>query len=134
MVTAASRRKRRAYITSLIDSIFGVDPGIRFVAIYQEQHMLAGGMRGGRSSYEPEEEAYDIDLQLAKIGEMTRSWQKWFGAMNALIVGYEKLNLVFQPLEEGRFLVLSTEVGVNCFDLLERLAKQDYRRLAEVIP
>lgn len=134
MVTAASRRKRRAYITSLIDKIFEVDPGVRFVAIYQDQHMLAGGMKGGRSSYDPEEEAYDIDLQLAKIGEMTRSWQRWFGSMRALVVGYEKLNLVFQPLSEGRFLVLSTEVGVDAFELLDRLDKEDYRRLAEIIP
>lgn len=95
MVTAASRRKRRAHITSLIDRIFGADPGIRFVAIFQEQHMLAGGMRRCRPSLDPEEEAYGIDLQLAKIGEITRSWQRWFGGMNALVVGYEKLNLVF---------------------------------------
>jgi hypothetical protein len=134
MVSVASRRKRKAYISSLIDRIFEADSGVRFVAIYQEQHMLAGGMRGGRSSYDPEEEAYDIDLQLAKIGEMTRSWQKWFGNMNALVVSYEKLNLVFQPLSEGRFLVLSTEVGLNSFELLEKLAQQDYKRLADMIP
>lgn len=134
MVTAASRRKRRAHITSLIERIFSVDTGIRFVAIYQEQHMLAGGMRDGRSSLDPEEEAYDIDLQLSKIGEITRSWQKWFGNMNALVVVYEKLNLIFQPLSDGRFLVLSTEATLNAFELLERLAKQDYKHLADMIP
>jgi len=134
MVTAASRRKRRAYITSLIDRIYSASPGIRFVAIYQGQHMLAGGMRRGLSSIDPEEEAYDIDLQLAKIGEITRSWQRWFGNMNAFVVGYEKLNLVFQPLGEGRYLVLSTEAGLNSFELLETLAKQDYKRLADMIP
>jgi hypothetical protein len=134
MVTEASRRKKRLYLAGLIDKIFAVDPGIRFVAIYQDQYMLAGGMRKDRMTYDPEEEANDIDLHLAKIGEIARSWQRWFGTLNALVLSYERLNLVFQPLKEGRFLVLSTEAGLNSFELLEKLGTQDYRRLAEMIP
>lgn len=134
MVTEASRRRQRLYLTSLIDKIFEADPGIRFVAIYQDQYMLAGGMKKGQSSFEPEEEAHDIDLQLAKIGEITRSWQKWFGGLDAIALKYEKINLMFQPLSDGRFLVLSTETEISPFEVLEKLRHQKYGQLAEMIP
>jgi hypothetical protein len=134
LVTVASRRKQRQYLTSLIDKIFAVDPRIRFVAIYQDQYVLAGGMRKGLTSLDPELESQDIDLQLAKIGEITRSWQRWFGTLDALALRYEKLNLVFQPLREGRFLVLSAEVELNPFELLGKLRNQEYGNLAEIIP
>lgn len=134
MVTEASRRRQRVYLRGLIDKIFGADSGIRFVAIYQDQYMLAGGMRPGQSSFEPEETAHDIDLQLSKIGEITRSWQKWFGSLDAIALKYEKLNLMFQPLKEGRFLVVSTESMVSPFEVLAKLRNQNYGRLAEIIP
>lgn len=134
LVTVASRRKQRLYLNGLIDKIFAVDPRIRFVAIYQDQYVLAGGMRNGLTSFDPEVEAQDIDLQLAKIGEITRSWQRWFGTLDALALRYEKLNLVFQPLKEGRFLVLSAEVELNPFEMLGKLRNQEYGNLAEMIP
>lgn len=134
LVTVASRRKQRQYLTGLIDKIFRVDPRIRFVAIYQDQYVLAGGMRKGLASFDPEIESQDIDLQLAKIGEITRSWQRWFGTLDALALRYEKLILVFQPLKEGRFLVLSAQAELNPFELLGKLRNQEYGNLAEIIP
>jgi hypothetical protein len=134
MVTEAARRRRRLYLSSLIDKVFATDSKIRSVSIYQDRYMLAGGMRSDRESFDSEEEAHDIDLQLAKIGEITRSWQRWFGAMDVLIVKYKKVNLIFQPLSEGRFLVLSTDVELNPVVLMEKLKKEDYGNLAELIP
>ncbi len=135
MAPESKGRLQRKSLIKLIDEIFAADVRIRFVALYQDQYILAGGMRKGSSSIEPEEEAQDIDLQLAKIGEITRSWQKWFGSLDAIALRYERLNLLFKPLKEGRFLVLSTEPGLNPLDALEKLRKdQNYGLLAERIP
>jgi hypothetical protein len=134
MVTEAARRRKRVYLASLIDKIFDADPRIRSVSIYQDRYIIAGGMRSDRESFDSEEEAHDIDLQLAKIGEITHSWQKWFGTMDVLAVKYQKVNLLFQPLSEGRFLVLSTDIELNPFVLMEKLKKEDYGHLAELIP
>lgn len=134
MVTEAARRRKRLYLSSLIDKIFEADTRIRSVSIYQDSYILAGGMRNDTESFDPEEEAYDIDLQLAKIGEITRSWQKWFGVLDVLALRYKKVNLIFKPLGEGRFLVLSADVELNPFSLMERLKEEDYGQLAEMIP
>ena len=125
---------RRA-LAKLIDEVFGLDAGIRSVAVYQDQYMLAGGMRQGRSSFDPEEEALDIDLQLARIGEIATEWQKWFGTLDGLALRYDRLNLAFTPLAESRFIVISTDPDVNPFAVLEKMkAAGGYRQLAERIP
>jgi len=129
------KRARRRTLLKLIDRIFDADPGIRFVALYQDQYMLAGGMKEGRSSIDPEEEARDVDLQLAKIGEVIHSWQRWFGTLGAFAIKFDKLNLVFIPLKEGRFIVLSTEAHLNPFTVLEKLRwDMDYDQIADAIP
>jgi len=129
------RRAQRRTLLRLIDRVFEVDPGIRFVALYQDQYIIAGGMRKGRSSLDPEEEAHDIDLQLARIGEITHSWQKWFGSLDTLAMRYEKLSLAYVPLKEGRFLVISADTGLNPFNLLEKMKGQlDFDQLSDSIP
>lgn len=135
MAPQAERRLQRRWLEKAIDQIFELDEGIRFVAIYHEQYMLAGGMRKGTTSYDPEDEAHDIDVQLSKIGEIARSWQRWFGSLRALVLSYERINLVFQPLGEGRFLVLSTEPSTDSVSLTEKLRKnRDITSLVEKIP
>ena len=130
-----NRKFQRRWLERAIDKVFEVDDGIRFVAVYQEQYMLAGGMRKGTASYDPEDEAHEIDMQLSRIGEIARSWQRWFGTLRALILSYERLNLVFQPLGEGRFLVLSTEPSTDPVSLMEKLrSHQDLSSLVQKIP
>jgi len=122
-------------LSSLIDEVFALHRGIRFVAIYQDQYIVAGGMRKGKHSLDPDEEAREIDLQLSRMGEIARTWQKWFGNLGTITLRYEKVNLCFQPISEDRFLVFSTDPGVNLTRVTERLVgRRGLARLAEVIP
>lgn len=86
-------------------------------------------------SYDPDDDAPDVDLQLAKIGEIAGTWQRWFGKLSTFVLRYQKINLAFQPLREGRFLVLSTEADFDPSVALERLQKNpNYELLMEGIP
>ena len=114
-------RSKRIALNRLIDGIFDLDEGVRFVAVYLDQYMLAGGMRPGLSSFDPDEESREVDLQLSQTGEIAQSWQKWFGQLGGVVFNYENLNLVFQPLAERKNLVLSTEPSSDPASILERL-------------
>jgi hypothetical protein len=124
MVSQTARKTRRKVFAKTLDDVFGIDKGIRFVAVYQGQYMLAGGMRKGTRSFDPEEEAHDIDLKLARIGEIARSWERWFGGLKTLVLRYERLNLLFLPLSEGRFLVVSTTPATNPVSVADALRRQ----------
>ncbi len=92
-------------------------------------------MRPALESYDPDDDAHDVDLQLAKIGEIARTWQRWFGKLSTFVLKYQKINLAFEPLLEGRFLVLSTETDFDPSVALKRLQNSpDYELLKEGIP
>jgi hypothetical protein len=124
----------RRSIRKVIDGIFELDAGIRFVAVYQGQYLLAGGMRKGVDAYDPDD-SYDVDMQLAKMGEIARVWQRWFGHLDTISLRYGRVNLLFRPLGKGRFLVMSTEPRVDAEGILSHtLSQSDFRILAETIP
>lgn len=131
---AIDRSTLRKSLEKVIEGIFAADPGIRMVAVYQGQYMLAGGMRKEVESYDPDD-AYDIDMQLSKMGEIAQGWQAWFGNLEALTLKYEKLNLTFHPLAEGRFLVMSSEPKVDPFSVMKKIrSRPDFKKLAQSIP
>lgn len=131
---AVDRSALRKSLGKVIDGIFDLDPGIRMVAVYQGQYMLAGGMRKGVDSYDPDD-AYGIDMQLSKMGEMAEVWQTWFGKLEMLAFRYEKLNLTFHPLAEGRFLIMSTEPKVDPFTTMKKVrSRPDFKKLTYSIP
>lgn len=124
----------RKSLEKVIEGIFDLDPRIRMVAVYQGQYILAGGMREGVQSYDPDD-AYAIDMQLSKMGEIAQGWQQWFGQLDALTLKYEKLNLTFHQVAGGRFLVMSTEPNVDPFSTMEKIrARPDFKKLGQSIP
>jgi len=131
----ADRKLQRKSLKKIIDEFFGIDPRIRFIAIYHGQYIIAGGMRPNLESHDPDDEARDIDLQLEKIGEILRRWQRWFGKLHAFTLRYERVNLIFQPLEGERFLVMSTEPELDPSSVIMKVeAHSSYRTLTEEIP
>lgn len=128
------KRPRRS-LARVIQAIFDLDPSIRFVAVYQDQYLLAGGMRKGTASLDSEEDARNIDLQLSKIGNIAKSWQRWFGILELLVLQYQKLNLVFLPIEEERFLILSSGTETDPLLIVRRLKEsRSLQSLGEAIP
>jgi len=66
---------------------------------------------------------------------MLRTWQRWFGKLYTFTLRYERVNLVFQPLEGERFLVMSTEPQLDPSDVMMKVeAHSSYRTLTEEIP
>lgn len=131
---AMGKSALRKSLEKVIEGIFDMDPGIRMVAVYQGQYIIAGGMRKGVESYDPDD-AYGIDMQLSKMGEIAQGWEKWFGQLEALTLKYEKLNLTFHPLAKGRFLVMSSEPEVNSFTTMKKIrSRPDFKKLAQSIP
>src|SRR5207247_9222306 len=94
---------------SIIDDRYYIDHRIRSITVYHGQYIISGGMRPDIESHDPYDESRDIDLQLEKIGEILRTWHRWFGKLYAFTLRYERVNLVFQPLGGERFLVMSSE-------------------------
>jgi hypothetical protein len=128
------RNAARKSLEQAIEGIFDIDPGIRKFAVYQGQHVLAGVMRKGVESYDPED-AYNIDMQLCKMGEITQGWEKWFGQLEALTLKYEKLNLTFHPLSRSRFLIMSSEPAVDSVTTMEKIrSRPDFKNLDQSIP
>ena len=131
----SNRKLQRKSLKNLIDELFSIDPRIRFIAVYHGQYIIAGGMRPSLKSHDPEDEARDIDLQLEKIGEILRTWQRWFGRLYTFTLRYERVNLVFQPLGGERFLVMSTEPQLDPSGLMVKIeAHSSYMTLTEEIP
>jgi len=130
----ADRSALRKSLERVIEGIFDMDARIRMVAVYQGPYILAGGMREGVDSYDPDD-AYDVEMQLSKVGEIAQGWEKWFDRLQALTLKYEKLNLTFHPMGKGRFLIMSTEPDVDSFSVMEKVrARPDFKKLAQSIP
>ena len=135
MSRETQHRAKKWVLAKLVDRVFEADQKVRFVGVYQEQYMLAGGMRHGRRSADPEEEAVEIDLKLAKMGGTATAWQKWFGDLRGFAIRYDKVSLAFIPLGGDRFLVLSTDADLDPFTVVEKLRKdEEFGQLAEAVP
>ena len=135
MPQTSDRKLQRKSLKNLIDELFDIDPRIRFIAVYHGQYIIAGGMRPDLESHDPDDEARDLDLQLEKIGEILRRWQRWFGKLRAFTLSYERVNLIFQPLEGERFLVMSAEPELDPSSVIMKVeAHSSYRTLTEEIP
>lgn len=116
---------QREMISEFIESIFSVDERIRSVSLYQDQYMIAGSMRKGKVSLDPEEEAREIDIQMSRISEIARKWQTWFGILCCLVVRYEKVNLGIMPLEGGKSIVVSTEPSLDPHSIFLKIKQMD---------
>lgn len=90
-------------------------------------------MRKGVEAYDPED-SYDVDMQLAKMGEIARVCQRWFGRLDTIDLRYERVNLLFHPLGSWRFLVMSAEPQVDAEGILPRMISQSgFETLAEMV-
>ena len=86
------------------------DRRLRYCAMLDPMgRTVAGGMRSGIPSLEPEEEASKVDLHMAVIRGMTEAARSYLGAMDYAVVHREKLMLVVIPVPEGNTVLVSAE-------------------------
>jgi len=119
--TLSKRVGQRGY-AALVESIFNEDKRIRFVAVYGGRDLLAGGMKPGLPSYDPEEVAREVDLELARIAKSAESSERWFGKLNGVVMSYKNINLgLFRFEDMTKFLVVSSEPDYNLLSLVAKL-------------
>jgi hypothetical protein len=100
----------RADVAGLMSKVFALDRRIRYCAILDKTGIIIfGGMRPGRRSFEPEEEARKVDGQMAVIRGMTEGSVQYFGKTRFFIINREKLMLVAIPQGDGNTIEISTQ-------------------------
>ena len=97
----------------LLDEIFSLDKGIRYISIlnFRGAH-LEGGMRPGTISLNPENEENKLFLQATVSRGMSESWSRHFGAFKFSIISHSKLNIFQFPYGENVLLV-TTEPNIR---------------------
>ena len=105
----------------LIDTIFSLDPDIRFASIVDKQgKRLSGGMRSGKASLSPTVEENRVFFQHVLFQGMSETWTKYRGELRFSIIGYDKIRIFQFPFGENIVLV-TTEPNVS-LDKVEKIA------------
>jgi hypothetical protein len=98
----------------LCNQIFSADKRIRYVTVTDsESRVLAGGMRPGIVPLErTREEAERIDLQVAVLDGVMRTWAETLGRAGFALIQHEKAHMLIVPFDDKR-LELSIEPFVS---------------------
>jgi len=83
----------------LCDQMFAADSRVRYAAIMNEEwSILAGGMRSGVIPIESPEDAQRVDLQVAVLAGIIKTWSEVFGPTSFIFFKHEKINRVIFPI------------------------------------
>jgi hypothetical protein len=103
-------RAEWAAMTILVTAIFQSDPRIRYCAVIDEEgREIAGGMRPGIESLEPEPETSRLRVQ-SVIGEaMAGTWDRLHGKADYVIVHRAKITVILFILSGSKSVLISAE-------------------------
>ena len=111
----------------LLEEIFSLDEGIRYVAIlsFRGAH-LEGGLRPGIVSLNPEQEENKLFLQATVARGMSESWNKFFGGFRFSFFAHEKISVLEFPYGEN-VLMVTTEPNVMVAEEISKIIEK-YKR------
>jgi hypothetical protein len=90
----------------LIQKIFSLDKGIRYVAILNQRgEHLEGGLKPGLKSLNPEQEEQRLFLQTAVSRGMSESWRNYFDEFKFSIVAHKRVTVFQFPFGTNVLLV-----------------------------
>jgi len=93
----------------LCDQIFAADSRVRYAAVRDEEcSILAGGMRPGVTPIESPEDARRVDLQVAVLAGVIKTWSEVFGPTSFAFFKHEKINTIIFPIG-NKHLEISTQ-------------------------
>ncbi len=96
--------------TDAFNRIFKFDKRIRYCgAIDQKWNLIAGTLRKGIESLEPELEDSKLFLNIALLVSMDRSWDRYFGRTKVLVIVKEKVTIFIYSLSSLRAILLAVE-------------------------
>jgi hypothetical protein len=93
-----------------LEQILKFDKGIRYCCVVdQEGKILEGKGREDLVSLEPESEDKRLFAQISIAVGMDKSWDKYFGSTQCIVIAKEKINIFVYPLSDLRSIVIATE-------------------------
>ena len=106
-------------------TIMNMDPGVRFVTIFDtnDKKMLYSEHKPGVTNLLSKEESQE-SLQLAINAWKTRSkLEPKIGKGKYVLAEYEKIKRITIPLDENHLLYITTEVGCDALNLIDKVKK-----------
>ncbi len=99
---------------NLCETLFEIDPKIRYVAIYHKSgHCMCGGMRDGLEALLPPEELTKSAIQTILRWETRNALSTFIGKGRYSMAEYEKIKRITIPLNQAELLLISTEINAN---------------------
>ena len=107
----------------LCDTIFALDPSIRFAGVIDKMgNLVAGGMKKGIQPLEPKEERRKLYLEFALRNAMRQDFDSEFGKVIYTLSEREKIKITSFPMGENLVLVSVDKEGDHV-RLIERILK-----------
>ena len=106
-------------------TIMNTDPAVRFVTIFDtnEQKSIYSEHKPGVTNLLSKEESQE-SLQLALNAWKTRSkLEPKIGKGKYVLAEYEKIKRITMPLDENHLLYITTEVGCDAHNLIDKVRK-----------
>lgn len=93
----------------LCNQLFTADGRVRYAVVRNEEcSIVAGGMRPGAAPIESPEDAQRVDLQVAVLAGVIRTWSDVFGPTSFVFFKHEKINTIIFPIG-NKHLEISTQ-------------------------
>jgi hypothetical protein len=93
----------------LCDQMFAANSRVRYATVFDEEcSIVAGGMRPGVRSIESPEQSRRVDLQVAVLAGIVKTWSEAFGPASYIFFKHEKINTIVFPIG-NEHLAISTE-------------------------
>ena len=94
----------------LCNSVFAIDPSIRFAGVINKMgKLVAGGMRDGLSPLESIKDMDRLYIEIALRHAMRQEFDSEFGSTVYSFSEREKIKIATFPLKQGNFLLVSVE-------------------------
>lgn len=107
----------------LCDTIFALDPSIRFAGVIDKMgNLVAGGMKKGIQPLEPKEERRKLYLEFALRNAMRQDFDSEYGKVIYTLSEREKIKITSFPMGENLVLVSVDKEGDHV-GLIEKILK-----------
>jgi hypothetical protein len=107
----------------LCDTIFALDPSIRFAGVIDKMgNLVAGGMKKGIQPLEPREERRKLYLEFALRNAMRQDFDSEYGRVIYTLSEREKIKITSFPMGENLVLVSIDKDGDHV-KIIQRILK-----------
>ncbi len=119
--------KHGAKYSGLIDSIFSFSQHVRYAEVFSHNvESVAGGMKPGVRSLEPDSQAEQINEATARYAILLSSQPRFFGKFEYLYATLVRFNLFILPLDRRTILLVTTDppLGLDFLPQLKMLVRR----------